>query len=99
MFAWVIKILQYERIDVLEGFDLDKTDKSKECEVCNYNYFNNGFRSYSIVPNDCNSGITAFVLENFAVINIKGVGYRIFMSDMTEYKVHNILGDFESGIL
>ena len=82
-----------------EGLDLNKTDKSKECEVCNYNYFNNGFRSDSIVPNDCNSGITAFVLENFAVINVKGVGYRMFMFDITEYNVHNILGDFESGIL
>ena len=30
MFVWLIKMLQYERIDISEGIDPDKTDKSKE---------------------------------------------------------------------
>ena len=30
MFVWFIKMLQYERIDISEGIDPDKTDKSKE---------------------------------------------------------------------
>ena len=42
------------------------------------------------------SGITSFGLENFAIINVKGVGYRLFMFDMTQDDMHNILGDFES---
>ena len=29
MFVWVLKILQYERIDTSEGIDPDKIDKSK----------------------------------------------------------------------
>ena len=62
MFVWVLKILQYERIDTSEGSDPDKTDKSKSCEVCNYNYFNNGFKFDSKVCNNCNSRITAFGL-------------------------------------
>ena len=53
-------MLQYERIDFSEGTDLNKTSRSKECEICNYNYFNNGFRFDSKVYNDCNRGITAF---------------------------------------
>ena len=30
------KILIYERIDILEGINFDKTGKSKECIICNY---------------------------------------------------------------
>ena len=37
-------MLRYERIGLSEGIDLDKTRKSKECEICIYNYFNNDFR-------------------------------------------------------
>ena len=29
-------MLQYERIDVSEGIDLNKSDKSKECMICRY---------------------------------------------------------------
>ena len=35
------KILIYERIDVLEGINFDKTGKSKECIICNYWFFKN----------------------------------------------------------
>ena len=36
-------MLHYERIDVIEGTDFEKTDKSKDCEVCNYTYFQKWF--------------------------------------------------------
>ena len=29
-------MLYYDRIDVLEGIDLDKTSGSKECNICHY---------------------------------------------------------------
>ena len=32
-------MLQYERIDVSEGIDLNKSDKSKEHMICNYCHF------------------------------------------------------------
>ena len=32
-------MLQYERIDISEGIDFDKTNKSEECMVCHYWYF------------------------------------------------------------
>ena len=54
---------QYERIDVSEGIDLAKVEKSNECELFNCNYFNNGFKFDSKVCNDCNSGIIAFGLQ------------------------------------
>ena len=29
-------MLQYERIDISGGIDLNKSDKSKECMICHY---------------------------------------------------------------
>ena len=29
----------YERTDVSEGIDVNKTNESKECDVCHYWYF------------------------------------------------------------
>ena len=38
-----IKMLYYDRIDVSEGIDINKTRKSKECDIFHYWYFlNNG---------------------------------------------------------
>ena len=32
-------MLHYDRIDISEGIDIDKTNKSKECDICHYWYF------------------------------------------------------------
>ena len=29
-------MLKYDRIDISEGIDVDKTNKSKECKLCHY---------------------------------------------------------------
>ena len=34
-----IKMLEYERIDISDGIDVDMSDKSKECVFCHYWYF------------------------------------------------------------
>ena len=37
--VWIInniKILYYDRTDVSEGIDANKTSASKECDVCHY---------------------------------------------------------------
>ena len=38
-------MIEPDRIEDYEGIDLDKTDKSKECKIFLYNYFDNGFKS------------------------------------------------------
>ena len=30
---WIIKVIYYDRIDVYEGIDVNKTNASKECDV------------------------------------------------------------------
>ena len=32
-------MLEYDRIDISEGIDVDMSDKSKECMLCHYLYF------------------------------------------------------------
>ena len=32
-------MIHLDRIEDSDGIDLDKTDKSKECKICHYNYF------------------------------------------------------------
>ena len=39
MFVWIIKLLENERIGFLEGIDVSKSNKSKECMLCHYWYF------------------------------------------------------------
>ena len=34
-------MLEYDKIDISEGIDMDKTNKSKECDICHYWYFLN----------------------------------------------------------
>ena len=32
-------MLEYDRIDVSEGIDINKANASKECDICHYWYF------------------------------------------------------------
>ena len=47
-------MLQYNRIDVSELIDTNKTSASKECDICHYWYFKNiGFKYEPYVCNGC----------------------------------------------
>ena len=49
-----IKILYFNRIEVSEGIDVNKTSASKECDICHYWYFlNKGFKFQSYLCNRC----------------------------------------------
>ena len=39
-------MLEYDRIDISEGIDINKTNKSKECMLCHYWYFSDNNFSY-----------------------------------------------------
>ena len=47
-------MLQYERIYISEGIDLNKSDKSRECMICHYWYFTDiGYQYRRYVCNKC----------------------------------------------
>ena len=41
-------MLKYDKIDISEGIDADKTNESRECMFCHYWYFLN--KKFSYVP-------------------------------------------------
>ena len=44
-------MLKYDKIDITEGIDLNKTNKSKECVFCHYWYYLN--KNFSYGPFTC----------------------------------------------
>ena len=53
-------MLYFDRIDVSEGTDVNKTNESKECDICHYWYFlNKGFKFQPNVYNGCHDSIKA----------------------------------------
>ena len=47
-------MLEYDRIDISEGIDVNKTNASKECDICHYWYFKDiGFKSEPYLCNGC----------------------------------------------
>ena len=52
-------MLQYERIDVSEGIDVNKTSSSKECILCHYLFFKDvGFKFEEDFCNECHDLLT-----------------------------------------
>ena len=78
MFIQIIKMLYYDKIDVSEGNDVNKTSASKECDVCLYFYFlNYSFKFQLNVCNRCHDLLIMSVnLRDIAILNIKGSDYH-----------------------
>ena len=74
-------MLQYNRIDVSEGIDINKTSESKECMLCHYWYFKDvDYKFQPYVCNGCHAvSLMAYELENIAIPNAKGVDYRCIL--------------------
>ena len=66
-------MLYYDRIDVSERLDINKTSASKECDICHYWYFlNKGFKFQSNVCNGCHDLLMMSMnLCDVAVFSIK----------------------------
>ena len=46
-------MLYYDRIDISEGIDPTKSNKSREWMICHYWFFNHRFKFQDHVCNDC----------------------------------------------
>ena len=68
-------MLEYKRIDISEGIDVNKTKVSKECDICHYWYFKNiGFKYEPCLCNGCHDLLqknTSF--NNLALYMLKEV--------------------------
>ena len=73
------KMVEYDRIDLSEGINIDKTNKSKECSICHYWYFlDKNFNYDPYLCNGCHDLMQkAMSFKNAAIVSIKGNDYRI----------------------
>ena len=98
-------MLYYDRIDVSEGIDVNKTSASKECDICHYWYFLN--YSFKFQPNVCNRChdllLMSMSLSNIGILNIKGSDYHCIISLISKNEAINLLQNAsltrKSGIL
>ena len=65
-------MLYFDRIDLSEGIDVNKTSASNACDICHYWYFLND--SFKYQP------MMSMNLSNIAILNIKGSDYRCIIS-------------------
>ena len=86
-------MLDYDRIDISEGIDVNKTGLSKECDICHYWYFkDNGFKYEPYVCNGCHDLMQkAMSFNNIAIVYIKGNAYRIHFWYMSKNDAINIM--------
>ena len=79
-------MLQYQKIDVSEGIDVNKTSASKECELCHYWFFKDvGFKFEKHVCNGCHDLLTmAYSLKNIAILSAKGATFRCVLMGVSK---------------
>ena len=72
-------MLEYDRIDISEGIDVNKTSASKECDICHYWYFKDiGFKYEPYLCNGCHDLMQkAMSFNDVAIIYVKASAYRI----------------------
>ena len=72
-------MLEYDRIYISQGIDINKTNSSKECDICHYWYFKDiGFKYEPYLCNGCNDLMQKVMgFNNIAIVYIKENSYRI----------------------
>ena len=86
-------MLEYDRIDISEGIDINKTNASKECKICHYWYFKDiGFKYESYLCNGCHGLMEkAKNFNDVAFVSVKGSDYRIHFWYMSKDDAINIM--------
>ena len=81
-------MIEYERIGILEGIDINKTNKSKECMLCRYWFFlDKNFRNGPYLCDGCYNIMQKSIdSKNIDIVYIKGNAYRIHFWYMSKHK-------------
>ena len=90
-------MLKYDRIDISEGIDVNKTDRSRECKFCHYWYFLNKNFSYGLFTCDgCYDIVQRSIdFKDIAIVHIKNNAYRIYFQHMSKHEAIKIMNKFD----
>ena len=86
-------MVEYDRIDISERIDINKTNKSKECDICHYYYSKDiGFKYEPYLCNGCHDLMQkAKNFNDVVIVFIKGNDYRIHFWYMSKHDAINIM--------
>ena len=86
-------MVEYERIDISKGIDVNKTNLSKEYDICHYWYFKDISMKYQpYLCNGCHDLMQkAMNFNNIAIVYITGSAYRIHFWYMSKDDATNIM--------
>ena len=89
-------MLESETIDILEGTDFNKTNASKEYDICHYCYFlDRGFKYEPYLCNGCNDLMQkAMSFNDFAISSFKESDYRIHFSHISKDDAINTIKNY-----
>ena len=81
-------MLKYDKIDISEGIDADKTNESRECKFCHYWYFLN--KNFSYGPFTCD-GCYAIVqkstdFKDITIIHVKKLHAEFILKILVKIK-------------
>ena len=84
--SYEVNMLEYDRIDISKGTDINKTNASKECHVCHYCYFlDKKFKCEPYLSNGCHDLMqNTMNFNGAAIVSVKGSDYRIRFWYMTK---------------
>ena len=85
--------LYFDRIDVSEGIDINKTSAFKECDIFPYFYFlDKEFKFQTYVCNRCHDFLMMSTnLRNIAILNINGADYNCIISRISKSEAINLM--------
>ena len=88
-------MLEYNRIDISEAIHINKTNTSKECDICHYWYFlDKNFNYEPYLCNACHDLIQKVMNFNDVItVSIKGNDYRIRFWYMSEDDAISIMNN------
>ena len=83
----------YDRIEVSEGIGVNKTNESKEYDICHCWYFLDiGFTFQQNVSNECHDLLMMYMnLSDNAILNIKGSDYCCISSGISKNEATNLM--------
>ena len=72
-------MIEYEKLDISEEIDVNKTNLSNECDICHYCYFKDVLNMNLMnLFNGCHDLMQkAMDFDNIAIVYIKENAYRI----------------------
>ena len=88
-------MLEYDRIDISEGIDINKCEEtSARCSLCKCYYFLD--KNFSYGPFLCNNGcydmsLKAVSMQNLTIINHNGNHYRVNFTFISKKDAYNLI--------